>query len=95
MTPAAVHEVLRLLGTTDGSGGWYLWWSGIFSDAALFTGALVYARHRNCHVKGCWRPGHGVPGTPFTACRRHHPALPEGDTTAEHIAAAHAAAGGG
>jgi hypothetical protein len=64
----------HVLGLDDPSGRWYLWWSGPFADVALFSAPIVLLRKHNCHVKGCPRLGrHGVPGTGFVVCRRHHP----------------------
>ncbi len=72
----------------------YQFWSGIGSDigqVTLITGlAAAYWQH-SCHVGRCWRPGrHPVDGTPYKACRKHHPSLSNGRVTAEHIAQAHA-----
>lgn len=53
----------------------YQFWSGIgsdFGEASLVTGIAVLLRHRNCHVKGCWRLGHADPEHGYPACRRHH-----------------------
>lgn len=53
----------------------YLFWSGFGSDLgeATLLGAFIAAyRHRNCHVKGCWRLGHPDPEHNFPACRKHH-----------------------
>lgn len=60
-----------------GSGPYYGFWSGAGSDIgelAILTGVLTMVRHHNCHVKGCWRLGRGVAGTPYIACHVHHPA---------------------
>ena len=45
----------------------------------------------NCHDKGCWRIGlHKVEGTPYKACRKHHPVLSkQPHITAEIMAKAH------
>lgn len=83
----------HILGLDNASKMPYLAWSGIGSDVGEFAivGALFahYKRH-TCHVDGCWRIGlHPVEQTPFRACRRHHPAVPD-QISAEHIAQAHA-----
>jgi hypothetical protein len=55
----------------------YQAYSGILPALAIVSllGAAVQAlRHHNCHVKGCWRMGHPVEGTPYVACHVHHPA---------------------
>ncbi len=59
------------------SGRGYQFWSGIGSDLGELTiigAAVVFLRHRNCHIHRCWRlqwhvdPAHGHP-----VCRHHHP----------------------
>jgi hypothetical protein len=90
-----VHGLLHVLGVDDLSGPWYGFWSGFGSDLGelAIVGALLgaYRRH-TCHVDSpryCWRPGrHPVEGTPYRACKRHHPAVPR-QVSAEHIADAH------
>lgn len=82
----------HVLGLDNGSGRPYLWWSGAGSDlgeVAILGGlAAGYKRHA-CHVDRCWRFGiHPVAGTPFKACRKHHPAVPN-KVTAAHVAEAH------
>lgn len=89
----------HVLGLDNPTGAWELFWSGFGSDVAEFAilGSLLalYRRH-TCHVdhpRFCWRPGlHPVAGTPYKVCKRHHPAVPD-RITADHIAAAHRAAG--
>lgn len=64
-------------GTSNESGVYYAFWSGFGSDvgeATLFVGIVATWRHHNCHVKGCPRIGRPIPGTPYIACPRHHPA---------------------
>jgi hypothetical protein len=64
-------------GTSNESGVYYGFWSGFGSDlgeATVFVGIVAIWRHHNCHVKGCPRIGRPVPGTPYVACPRHHPA---------------------
>jgi hypothetical protein len=48
-------------------------------------------RKVNCHAKGCFRVGlHHVEGTPYIACKKHHPTHPGSRSlTAEQIAQAH------
>lgn len=68
---------LHLTGADNGSGPWYLFWSGFGANFAEFTlvgGILGLFWKHNCHVKGCWRIGrHPVEGTGYVVCRRHHP----------------------
>lgn len=90
---SAFHWVLFASGASNPSGPEYGWWSGFFGDVTIFAGLAFFLRSRNCHVKGCWRHGHEVPGTPYRACRRHNPAMHDDpDTTVQHIADAHAQA---
>lgn len=63
-------------GTVNESGPYYGFWSGFGSDLGelgILGAVLQAARHRNCHVKGCWRLGRSVDGTPYLACHIHHP----------------------
>jgi len=58
------------------SPSYYNAWSGWVSDlgeVTLIAGLFAGARHVNCHVKGCWRPGRRVGDTPYLACHVHHP----------------------
>jgi hypothetical protein len=51
--------------------------SGLIPSLAILSvvGGLTQTfRHHNCHVKGCWRLGRPVDGTPYVACHVHHPA---------------------
>jgi hypothetical protein len=64
-------------GTVNESGPYYGFWSGFGSDlgeATIVVGIAAAWRHHNCHVKGCARIGRPVPGTPYIACPKHHPA---------------------
>lgn len=86
--------LVHVLGLDNPSGRWELFWSGAGSDigeaALIGTIVEVYRRH-TCHVDSpfCWRPGtHPVAGTPYRACKKHHPAVPK-RVTAGHIQAAH------
>lgn len=50
----------------------YQFWSGIGSGSPILAGLVIGVRHRNCHVKGCWRLGHTDPEHGHPACRVHH-----------------------
>jgi hypothetical protein len=83
--------LVHLLGLDDPAGAWYLFWSGPGSDLgylAVFGGLAAHYRRHTCHVdhpRFCWRPGvHPVSGTPYRACKKHHPAVPD-RVSAEHI----------
>jgi hypothetical protein len=94
--------VAHVLGL-DGPSYWSAFWGGFgscISEFSIPVAAVAFWYHHTCHVSDprfCWRwAAHPVEGTPFRACRRHHPAVPE-KVTAEHIQAAHddAQTGGG
>lgn len=72
-----MNWLTHFLGLDDGSGRWYLWWSGMGANIGEFAivGSLASGvRRHNCHVHGCWRVGrHPVEGTGYVVCRRHHP----------------------
>jgi hypothetical protein len=74
-----VNDFLTFLGTTNGSGRWYLWWSGMFGNLTIFAGILIFYRKHVCNVHHCLRIGthHAMDadGVDHTVCRRHHPAL--------------------
>jgi len=74
-----LHLWYMLSGADNEAGPTYGTWSGIAGATACFAwfpaGMLLY-RHHNCHEPWCPRIGrHTVGGTPFRACRRHHPEL--------------------
>ena len=72
--------LLHYTGINDTSGPWYGFWSGFGSDIAeitLVAGVIAFFRHRNCHVKGCWRLGHADPKHGWPACRLHHSNPPD------------------
>jgi hypothetical protein len=67
------HLLQHWLGLDNGTGAWYLWWSGFEGDltqlAILGTLINVYRHHR---CKTCWRIGHHpVIGTPYKTCHKH------------------------
>ena len=75
----------------------YNFWSGFGSDlgeatliSAVGLGVYTGVRKVNCHTKGCWRIGHHqLDGTPYILCRHHHPQVPNGGATHEHILEQH------
>lgn len=85
----------HVLGLDNGSGHWYLFWSGFGANFGEFAivGALIttYRRH-TCHVddpRFCWRPGiHQIDGTTYRVCGRHHPTAPD-KMSAAHLADVH------
>jgi hypothetical protein len=76
---------------------YYNFWSGIGSDigeatliSAVAIGVYTGVRKVNCHSKRCWRIGHhALEGTPYILCRHHHPDVPNGGATHEHILREH------
>lgn len=58
--------------------------SGWVGDLALLSVPLTMIRHRNCHVKGCWRFGKHPHG-PYLLCAKHHPDVPDEPVTTEHV----------
>lgn len=73
-----LHWLFHFFGLDDGSGAWYLFWSGPVGDAALLGGIFAGARLINCHTHGCWRLArYHVVDTPYKTCRKHHPIVPD------------------
>lgn len=71
-----LHALYHWAGLDDGSGAWYLWWSGFCGDLVFLGAFFGLFRHFNCHARRCPRLGlHEVPGTEYKTCRRHHPVL--------------------
>ena len=77
-----INDFLTFLGTTNGGGRWYLWWSGMFGNLTIFAAVLVFYRKHVCHVHGCPRLGShkaaDTGGVEHVVCRRHHPDLGPG-----------------
>lgn len=75
------HWLLHFFGLDSASGTAYLAWSGILSDLselALLGAFWSIIRKHNCHEPHCLRIGTlPVTGTPWHACRKHHPSPPE------------------
>ena len=74
-----INDFLTMLGTTNGSGRWYLWWSGMFGNLTIFAAVALFYRKHNCHVHGCLRIGSHKAvdqnGVEHVVCRTHHPDL--------------------
>jgi hypothetical protein len=87
------HWFWWLTGSRDETGRAYGFWSGFggsIPDFLILGSIVAVVRHRNCHVTGCKKiRTHLVPGTPYRACPKHHPAMTEGDVTEADIAHAH------
>lgn len=65
-----VEHLSQASGTSSSSSRAYNFWSGFGGDIGLFAGVGVYLRHKNCHTKGCWRPGH-PDANGVVVCRKH------------------------
>lgn len=55
----------------------YAFWSGfgpvLFGQFPILAALIVHFKHKNCHVKGCWRIHTAVdPEHNWPACRKHH-----------------------
>lgn len=87
------HWLAIMTGIDNESGRVYAFWSGFGSDMGEITiigGAYAIYRKHKCQEHKCWRLAkHKVEGTPYTACRRHHPGIPDRPARGQ-IARAHA-----
>lgn len=66
---------MHLMGLDNGSGRWYLFWSGFganFQEYAMLGAALVLYRKHTCHVQGCARLGRFHAGD-WVVCKHHSP----------------------
>ncbi|MGZ6793018.1 MAG: hypothetical protein ACXVFV_08695 [Mycobacteriales bacterium] len=90
-----LDDFLTFLGTTNGGGRWYLWWSGMFSNLTIFAAVAVFYRKHNCHIRGCLRIGThkavDAQGVEHVVCRSHHPEL----GAKHHLRPHHLVAGAG
>ena len=70
------HWLLHVTGGDNGSGSWYLEWSGfislIITILPMWIGIWVFIRKHNCHVDGCWRLRTHVDEGGMVACKHHH-----------------------
>ncbi len=92
------HWIALHTGTLHGGPDlYYNFWSGFGSDlgeatliSAVAIGVYTGVRKVNCHTKGCWRIGHHpLDGTPYILCKHHHPHVPSGGASQEHILEQH------
>lgn len=67
-----LHWLLHVTGIDTQQSPYYDFWSGIATQASIIFAVTAGYRHRNCHVRWCWRLGHIDPETHHPACRRHH-----------------------
>lgn len=93
-----VQWFLHFAGLDDGSGAWYLFWSGFIgavegvAGLAVLGGLLHLAMEHNCQVKGCWRFGFRKTDAGHHACKKHHPN--GGNMTVEELHRHHREASG-
>lgn len=82
----------HFFGIDNEPGPFYAFWSGFGSDigeVVLIGGLVQIYRAHTCHDDRCWRLArHPVDGTPYKACKKHHPTVPD-QVTADHMARAH------
>lgn len=71
-----IHTLLHITGIDTQQSPWYDFWSGIATQGSIIIGVGAAVRHKNCHVKGCWRLGHIDPVHNHPACRKHHSTSP-------------------
>lgn len=84
-----MHALVHILGLDNGSGYWYLFWSGSaadISELAILAGLFSIYRRHQCEVVGCLRLGRHRTAARHVVCRRHHP---DDHLTAETVVAAH------
>lgn len=67
-----LHWFLHITGIDTQQSRFYDFWSGIATQMTVIGAVVVHVRHKNCHVKGCWRLGQIDPENHHPACRKHH-----------------------
>lgn len=84
------YALLYVIGVRPSTSLWGAFWEGFGSGPiAWCILPIAYLRHQNCHEPWCFRIGkHPVDGTPFKACRKHHPTL-NGKPTKGHMTRAY------
>lgn len=80
-----LHFLYVWLGLGNASGPQYLFWSGIFGDVTIFSGA-IYAihtlkKHSECHEETCHKHGKyefldKANNVTYKLCANHHPGVP-------------------
>lgn len=72
-----LHWLRHVAGLDSGTGGWYLWWSGVggdFTELAIVGGIISLYQAKTCDIKGCHRIAHHtVRDTDWSICRKHAP----------------------
>ena len=88
-----IRFFIHTFGLDDGSGAWYLFWSGIFGDTTLFAAALGLYWHHTCHLHRCPRLAkhdYTIDGVTHKLCRHHHPGTKKHLTLTDVLAHHHA-----
>lgn len=62
-----MNWLAHIAGLDDGSGRWYLWWSGMGSDLGYLAVLGLFWHHLNCREPGCWR----IARHRTAHCRKH------------------------
>lgn len=83
-----LHFILHITGGDNGATVWYLEESG-FVGLLFYCGvAIKWYQHSRCHVSACHKHGK-YPFHHYKLCKQHHPEVPAGDITQEHIMKQH------
>lgn len=81
-----LHLISHIIGTDNGSGFFYLFWSGFvgaIEGLSIFGGVYVLYKRHQCHDPSCKRIGlRPIGDSGIVLCHKHHP---EGQITREHI----------
>jgi hypothetical protein len=80
------HWLSHFIGADDGTGFWYLFWSGFISDVGLLGIVGTTLRRHKCEVHRCWRMGRHGTAAGHTVCRHH---MPGGAPSHARVLAAH------
>lgn len=83
------HWLLHVTGGDNGSGPFYLEWSGFISLLFACGFVITWFRHSRCHVEKCNRHGK-FPFHHYKLCKKHHPLVPQ-VVTHKHIKDMHKA----
>lgn len=89
-----MHWISHWTGLDNGSGAFYLFWSGFGSfllSLSVLGGLIGVWRKHLCHQDRCWRFARHpieIDGVGHALCRKHHPGT-GGRLTSERIVAAH------
>lgn len=75
---SSMHLLLLIIGLTNASGPWYLFWSGFYSALTSITVLYIIARRYNCHWPKCPKIAwHQDPIGHLMYCKTHLPLVLE------------------